>query len=122
MKIAQVKEFNGITEFKNNKKSGDIKIYLYTLPVRDINSQHTENYAVTKELKRLNNCNHKIVFNEYMIGSFEEIVNWGDIKYKSLGFRAIDISIATEKGILERLLLEDIKSSIDTSIYELKKK
>ena len=47
-------EFNGITEFKNNLQSKDIKIWIYTLPVKDIDKKHKENYNNIKILKSKN--------------------------------------------------------------------
>ncbi len=38
--MTNYKEFNGITEFKNVLNSNDIKIWIYTLPVKDLNTKH----------------------------------------------------------------------------------
>ena len=75
------REFNVITEFKNELKPENIKIYMYIMPVKDINERHSENYAIVQELKKLNQ-NLNIVFNEYIIASFEPIIMWG--KYKDI--------------------------------------
>ena len=75
-------EFNGITEFKNNLQSKDIKIWIYTLPVKDIDKKHKENYNNIKILKSKNKDISIIEFNENLIGSFSEIKNWSKIKYK----------------------------------------
>lgn len=115
-------EFNGITEFKNTINSKDIKVYLYTMPIKDINNKHKENYAVSRELRKLNKYNKIIVFNEFIVGSFDKITNWGDIKYINSEFRSINFEIETEKRVLERLLLEELKNSIDISKYELNRK
>ncbi|MEG2056833.1 MAG: hypothetical protein RRZ84_02850 [Romboutsia sp.] len=114
-------EYNGITEFKNTLGVKDIKICIYTIPVKDLNIKHNENYQVVQKLKELNQNNKIIVFNEYIIGSFEEITNWGNLKYTDCEKRIININIATERKILERLLLEDIKNNIDESIYQTQK-
>lgn len=121
MNNANHKEFNGITEFKNNLNSNDIKVWVYTLPVKDLNTKHNENYKVVQGLKKLNKNNQIIVFNEHIIGSFEEINNWGEYKYINCEFREVDITIQTEKKVLERLLLEEIKSNIDKLTYEIEK-
>ena len=37
------REFNVITEFKNELKPEDIKIFLYSMPIKDINERtHTD--------------------------------------------------------------------------------
>ena len=46
------REFNVITEFKNELKPEDIKIFLYSMPIKDINERHSENYAIVQELKK----------------------------------------------------------------------
>ena len=112
-------EFNGITEFKNKLKSNDINIWIYTLPVKDLNEKHKENYDVVKNLKKLNKDNTIIEFNENIIGSFKEIKNWRDIKYTNSELRSIKSNILTERRLLERLLLQEIRNSVDKSIYEI---
>ena len=42
------REFNVITEFKNELKPVDIKIFLYSMPIKDINERHSENYAIVQ--------------------------------------------------------------------------
>lgn len=111
--------FNGITEFKNKFNTNEIKIWIYTRALDDINTQHNENYNVIKELKKINR-NSCIVFFENIIGSFEEIKNWNDTKYLREENRAINIERNNEKQILQRLLLEHIKVNIDLNKYEVK--
>lgn len=110
------REFNVITEFKNELKPENIKIYMYIMPVKDINERHSENYAIVQELKKLNQ-NLNIVFNEYIIASFEPIIMWG--KYKDIEkipeHRSINLENEMEKKILERLILCDIKNSINNT-------
>ena len=110
------REFNVITEFKNELKPEDIKIFLYSMPIKDINERHSENYAIVQELKKINE-NPNIVFNEYIIASFNPIINWG--KYKDIDVkpdnRNIDLDNSTERKILERLLLCDIKNNINNN-------
>ena len=110
------REFNVITEFKNELKPENIKIYMYIMSVKDINERHSENYAIVQELKKLNQ-NLNIVFNEYIIASFEPIIMWG--KYKDIEkipeHRSINLENEMEKKILERLILCDIKNSINNT-------
>ena len=110
------REFNVITEFKNELKPEDIKIFLYSMPIKDINERHSENYAIVQELKKINE-NPNIVFNEYIIASFNPIINWG--KYKDIDVkpdnRNINVDNPTERKILERLLLCDIKNNINNN-------
>lgn len=113
-------EFNGITEFKNKLNSSNIKIWIYTLPIKDLNKKHNENYGIVRSLKKINKENSIIEFNENIIGSFEEIINWGEIFYKSSEFRSIKSSRLTECKLLERLLLQEIRRSTNKSIYEIK--
>ena len=39
MNRLKLNNFNGITEFKNELKSSDIKIWIYTLPVKDLDKK-----------------------------------------------------------------------------------
>lgn len=113
------KQFNAITEFKSIN-SQEIKIWIYTIPIRDTNTQHKENYQIIKELKKLNQNNKTVVFNEFLIGSFEQINNWGEYSFANEEYRNINTTILTEKRLLERLLMEDIKTNIDTNKYGTK--
>ena len=121
MNTPSKKEYNAITEFKNILSTKEIKIWLYTMPVKDLIKKHNENYNIVQMLKRLNRDNKIIEFNEYIIASFEEIKDWGDVKYIKSEYRNIDTNVLTEKRILERLLLEDIKVNINTLVYENEK-
>lgn len=112
-------EFNGITEFKNKLKSSDIKIWIYNLPVKNLDKKHNENYEVVQNLKKSNKDNFIIEFNENLVGSFWEIKNWGEIKYTNYEHRSIKVEVLTEKRLLERLLLQEIRNSSDKSIYEI---
>lgn len=119
MSKVRQKEFNGITEFKNKLKSSDIKIWIYSLPVKDLNKKHNENYEVTQNLKKNNKSNLIIEFNENLIGSFDEIKNWGQIKYTNYEHRCIDSKILRERRLLERLLLQEVRNSCDKCTYEI---
>ena len=111
--------FNGITEFKNELKSSDIKIWIYTLLVKDLDKKHRENYDNIKFLKKENKDILIIEFNENLIGSFDEIKNWGEIKYTKSEYRNIQTNILTERKLLERMLLQEIRQSSDKSKYEI---
>ena len=111
--------FNGITEFKNELKSSDIKIWIYTLPVKDLDKKDRENYDNIKFLKKENKDILIIEFNENLIGSFDEIKNWGEIKYTKSEYRNIQTNILTERKLLERMLLQEIRQSSDKSKYEI---
>lgn len=114
-----VHKLNCITEFKNELKLDDIKIWIYTLVVKDLDKKHNENYNNIKILKKLNNEVSLIEFNENIIGSFDEIKNWGEIKYIKSEYRNIKYDVLKEKRLLERLLLQEIRDSIDKSRYEI---
>ena len=114
-----VHKFNCITEFKNELKLDDIKIWIYSLPIKDLEKKHNENYNNIKILKKLNNEVLLIEFNENIIGSFDEIRNWGEIKYIKSEYRNIKYDVLKEKRLLERLLLQEIRDSIDKSRYEI---
>ena len=58
------REFNVITEFKNELKPEDIKIFLYSMPIKDINERHSENYAIAQELKKINESFEKNINNK----------------------------------------------------------
>lgn len=111
-----MKEFNVITEFKNGINSKSIEIYIYKMKVRDFEKRHNENYDVVKELINLNS-NPTIVFYEQYIASFKEIEKWGSEQYINVEKRAINLE-GSEKKILERLLLKEIKDNIDNNKYK----
>lgn len=119
MNRLKLNNFNGITEFKNELKSSDIKIWIYTLPVKDLDKKHRENYDNIKFLKKENKDILIIEFNENLIGSFDEIKNWGEIKYTKSEYRNIRANISTERKLLERMLLQEIRQSSDRLKYEI---
>ena len=119
MNRLKLNNFNGITEFKNELKSSDIKIWIYTLPVKDLDKKHRENYDNIKFLKKENKDILIIEFNENLIGSFDEIKNWGEIKYTKGEYRNIQANISTERKLLERMLLQEIRQSSDRLRYEI---
>ena len=112
-----MREFNVITEFKNSINANNIEIYIYKMRVRDFENKHNENYDIVKELIKLNN-NPTIIFYEQYIASFIEIKNWGSEKYIDVEKRIITLD-SKEKKILERLLLKEIKDSIDKEKYKV---
>ncbi len=112
-----MREFNVITEFKNSINANNIEIYIYKMRVRDFENKHNENYDIVKELIKLNN-NPNIIFYEQYIASFIEIQNWGSEKYIDVEKRIITLD-SNEKKILERLLLKEIKDSIDKEKYKV---
>ena len=112
-----MREFNVITEFKNSINANNIEIYIYKMRVRDFENKHNENYDIVKELIKLNN-NPTIIFYEQYIASFIEIQNWGSEKYIDVEKRSITLD-SNEKKILERLLLKEIKDSIDKEKYKV---
>lgn len=112
-----MREFNVITEFKNSINANNIEIYIYKMRVRDFENKHNENYDVVKELIKLNN-NPTIIFYEQYIASFIQIQNWGNEKYIDVEKRIISLD-SNEKKILERLLLKEIKDSIDKEKYKV---
>lgn len=111
-----MKEFNVITEFKNDINAKDIEIYLYKMKIRDLENKHNENYSIVKELINLNN-NPIIIFYENYIASFNEIKIWNTEKYISVEKRTINLE-TNEKRLLERLLLKEIEENIDKSRYK----
>ena len=112
-----MREFNVITEFKNSINANNIEIYIYKMRVRDFENKHNENCDIVKELIKLNN-NPTIIFYEQYIASFIEIQNWGSEKYIDVEKRIITLD-SNEKKILERLLLKEIKDSIDKEKYKV---
>ena len=103
------REYNVITEFKNELKPENIKIFLYTMPVKDISERHSENYSIIRELKKIN-PNQRIVFNEYIIASFDVIQNWGEYENipQKLENRTINLENSTEKRILNSCFGKEI--------------
>lgn len=117
-----MREWNVITEFKNDKNINDIPIYIYKMGIRDFNNRHKENGSIVRELVKLNN--KTIAFNENYIGSFEPIEVWGEVKYIEVKNRTISLFrdgkiFETEKKLLERLLFEEIKRNVDTNKYKV---
>lgn len=115
-----MKKFDVITEVKNKKNTNEIEIYIYKLAVRDINNKHKENGTITFNLSRSNKID--VAFSGQLIGSFEDISDWGDFTYIEKSHRVINLDSYTERTLLERLLLTNILSSIDSSKYKIEKK
>lgn len=113
-----MKNFFAITEFRNTKTSNDIDIWIYTMPIIDLENKHSENYKVCKSLEKENNIKI-IAFYENLIGSFEEIKEWKETAYVSCENRVIDCNNSKERKLLERLLLKDIQLNIDKNKFEV---
>lgn len=105
-----------LTEVINHLKAEDIKIHIYDIGVNDIELKHKENYEVLKKLKDLNS-NQIIIFYERYIASFDEIKDFGDIKYITYEAKTIDCNLEFERVILERLILRDIYENVDSEKY-----
>lgn len=112
-----MKQFNVITEVKNNITADEIKIHLYKLSVRDVDKKHTENGAVAWKLSNLNNS-IAIAFYGQIIGSLQEIEDWGEYNYIEKEHRVINLDIDAERKLLERLLLKEILLKVDTAKYK----
>lgn len=115
-----MKKFDVITEVKNKKNANEIEIFIYKLAVRDIDNKHKENYSVALNLSRKNKLD--VSFSGQLIGSFEDISDWGEYTYIEKNHRTINLESYAERELLERLLLMNIVSSVDTSKYTVKKK
>ena len=79
MNRLKLNNFNGITEFKNELKSSDIKIWIYTLPVKDLDKKHRENYDNIKFLKKEN----KNIF-PYIPNMLKRVCDYGNLASRIL--------------------------------------
>lgn len=112
--------YDAITEFRLNKRAKDIELFIYSLPVSDLDEKHKENSKVVSSLRKSNH-NDMIVFNENLIGAFSKIDNWRGTKVNTSGEgaqRAIDATNARERALLERLIKRDIICRADKTLYK----
>lgn len=114
-------DYRIINEFKNTISAKEIKLYLYKMPVRNLEEKYSENGLYVKELKIINPDNPYITFKGNLIASFYEIKNW-TIKYDEACYRVIDLNSECEKNILEQLIHEDIKLAAPSDTYYYTKK
>lgn len=115
MKDSSKYNFKIINEFKNDLNAEDIKIHIYTLQIKDMDAKHSENSRITWALKRLNKENKNIIFFKNFIASFDSIDIWKDesdnYEYINHEYKNINPNNPSEKTLLERLILNDIKTS-----------
>lgn len=112
--------FKIINEFKNNLNAKEINIHIYTLQIRNMDDKHSENSRIAWELKKLNKENKHIIFFKNYIASFDPINVWKD-EYINHEYKNIDITNSSERTLLERLILDDIKISSGKSGYRYNK-
>lgn len=113
----EMAEYDLITEFRLYKQAKDFVIFIYDLPVTDLDTKHSENGGLVYRLKKQNN-NRVISFNENLVGAFCEI-DWGKEKVNaSKEERSINLSNERERTLLERLLKTQIISAADKSCYK----
>jgi hypothetical protein len=114
--MKMLSDFHALTEWNAGVKPSQIEIHIYQLPVRNIEERHHENGKVVYELSKLNH-NQEIVFYEKLIGSFQEITDWGGHYYSTYERRSIRLDSTHECALLERLLLKHIEISVPKDIY-----
>lgn len=112
--------FKIINEFKNDLNAEKINIHIYTLQIKNMETKHSENSRIAWELKKLNKENKHIIFFKNYIASFDPINVWED-KYINHEYKNIDITNPSERTLLERLILDDIKISSGKSGYRYNK-
>lgn len=98
-----------LTEWESDTNTNVLNIHLYTLPVRNVSEQHTENGNASFDLRKLNRSLVIDFFNHY-IASWQPIENWGEYTFTQYEIRSINPTILAERTILERLLLRTIES------------
>ncbi|WP_164545544.1 Piwi domain-containing protein [Paenibacillus albus] len=98
-----------LTEWESETNTNELIVHLYTLPARNVFEQHNENGKACSDLRKLNKS-HVIDFFEHLIASWQPIEHWGEYSFINHETRAIDVTISTERTILERLLLRTIEN------------
>lgn len=115
------KTLHALTEFRNVKTANDINLWIYTMPVVDVEERYEENYKVCKDLCKSNGYT-VIAYHTNLIASLDEIKEWDGVKYNNCENRSIDINSQKERILLEKVLLKDIQGNIDKNKFELSPK
>lgn len=98
---------SALTECLATTKPSNLPIHIYRTAVRSPEERFRENHAVIYRLRPLNNWN-SMAYYDQMIGSFQEIVHWGEDTYLEHEYRPIQLHIRAERKLLERLLLRAV--------------
>lgn len=112
--------YDAITEFRLNKQAKDIVLFIYDLPVNNLDTKYKENKKLVGKLRN-NNNNAIITFNENLVGAFNKIDNWCGAKVNTSDEKAqrtIDISNERERKLLECLIKQDIICHADRTLYK----
>lgn len=110
--------FHVITEWTLDTNASEIPIYLYWIPQKnmDIQGIESDTARLKYQLQRENNWMN-IQSAAFLLGSFEEIKEWGSIKHTKKQHRTIDLNSPIERRLLERLLSEQLKRAQDPKYF-----
>jgi hypothetical protein len=103
-----------ITEWVLDTNASEIPIHLYWIPQKNMDAQGIESdtgrlkYQVRRENDWMN-----IQSAAHLLGAFEEIKKWGDVKSIDHDYRVINLDSPTERRLLERLLAEQLRRAQD---------
>lgn len=97
-----------LTEWLALTKATDVTLHLYTVPLQDPSSRHTQGGKLIFQLNKLNNFQPIVFFDQY-IASFEEIKQWGNEAFLQYEARPINLSRNVERTLLERLLKKQLE-------------
>ncbi|QST02141.1 hypothetical protein IMZ31_22070 (plasmid) [Pontibacillus sp. ALD_SL1] len=95
--------YHALSQFKLIQTAKDVPIYIYVLPINNLNERHSELFDVAQVIKKKNKTD-LVAFNENMIGSFEPLKEWEDHAPVSSEQRTIDLHNPREVRLLERLV------------------
>lgn len=111
-KTVQKGDHHILTEWRLQTKASDIPVYLYWMPQKSMEAGEIE--KETGRLKYiLSQANRSIIVESaaHLLGSFEEIKVWKDVRPLRYERRTIDLTSSTERRLLKRLLSKSLKKA-----------
>lgn len=110
MEVQIMKTIYVLTEWLLDTRTSDLPIYIYKMPVEDIETHYSENYKVVALLRRKTNYRVAIVHYKHFIASFDKIPDsfWEKKKPMSSEYREINPTNSIEAKLLSQLLLREI--------------
>jgi hypothetical protein len=105
--VTKVKHYY-LTEWLSSTNVKDIPLHIYKIPFKDINNRHTEGGEVAYHLRKNNNFQTLVFYDQY-IAAFEELVNWGEQSYLSHNLGIINPEKSIDRTLMERLIKKEIE-------------
>jgi hypothetical protein len=97
-----------LTEWLSSTNTDEIPLHIYTVPFKDINNRHSEGGLIAYNLRKNNNFQTLVFFDQY-IAAFDELKNWGEQSYLKHSHRKINPEWSIDRTLMERLIKKEIE-------------